>query len=87
MADDQAIIDRIATLEQNIRADLKDMEERRRTDIQGIYDRLNDEAKLGHEVRLQAIEKRLDGFWAKVTGLIGTALAAAGTLYHLVRGE
>lgn len=54
--------------------------------VQGINGKLDVLASQGHEVRIQALEKRLDGMWAKVTGLVALVCTGVMLIFSLLRG-
>ena len=61
--------------------DLREEIARLRENQDKIFERLDEDAKLGLPVRVQALEKRMDGFWGKVTGLISLIVAVLGGLF------
>jgi hypothetical protein len=44
--------------------------ERLDRNINRLFERFDAHQEQGHEVRISALERRLDGFWGKVTGLV-----------------
>ena len=69
-----------------ILARLDAIERRSEANIQRLFERLDAMAEQGHEVRIAAIEKRLDGFWGKVIGIVSALVAGLGLLWNLIRG-
>lgn len=69
-----------------ILARLDAIERRSEANIQRLFERLDAMAEQGHEVRIAAIEKRLDGFWGKVIGIVSAIVAGVGLFWNLIRG-
>ena len=53
--------------------------------INRVFERLDKQAELGHEPRLAALEKRLDGMWGKVTGLVTLVTGGVAAVYHAIK--
>ena len=87
MTDTDVIIARLDGMEKNFKNDIDHLGEtigRLDRKTSDIFKRLDETAKLGHEVRVKSLETRMNGMWAKVTGLItlvaGVLIAVGGWL-------
>ena len=97
MTDTDVIIARLDGMEENFKKDIDHLGEtigRLDRKTSDIFRRLDETAKLGHEVRVKSLETRMDGFWGKITGLIAlvtSVIASIGAfvvwLMTQVKGE
>lgn len=69
-----------------ILARLDALERRYEQNTQRLFERLDDLAEQGHEVRISALEKRIDGMWAKVVAVVGAVSAGTTLLWNLMKG-
>ena len=91
--DVQTILKRIDEVKRDLREDIAALksdvgkdQERLRDNISKIFQRFDSLADLGHEVRIQELERRLNAFWTKVIGLITILSGIIGGLFQLLKG-
>ncbi len=90
--DVQTILTRMDEVKRDLREDIAELkgdvekdQERLRDNISKIFRRFDHLADLGHEVRIQEVERRLNAFWTKIIGLITVLSGIIGGFFHLFK--